>query len=146
MVLPEIEITVKWKNKTDEKYIVKSSDDTAKVIRNYFNSDTMLWREEFLVIALNRANRVIAIHKHSSGATDYTTADIKMIAQTALLSHASSVIVAHNHPSGNKNPSDTDKKLSSKIKAALALLDIELLDSLIITEDNYYSMRDEGVL
>ena len=69
-----------------------------------------------------------------------------MVAKYAIDSLATSVIFVHNHPSGNAKPSIEDKKISEKLKDALRLFDIRLLDSIIITENDYYSMADEGLI
>jgi len=55
-------------------------------------------------------------------------------------------ILAHNHPSGNLKPSQADRNLTKKLKAGAELLDIVLLDHLILTEENYFSFADEGLL
>jgi DNA repair protein RadC len=59
---------------------------------------------------------------------------------------ASGIIVCHNHPSGNLNPSESDSKITQKIKEAGNLLDIQLLDHLIISEKDYYSFADNGLI
>ena len=62
------------------------------------------------------------------------------------MASASGVVVAHNHPSGNLNPSESDSKITAKIKEAVNLLDIQLLDHLIIFDSEYYSFADNGIL
>jgi DNA repair protein RadC len=71
-----------------------------------------------------------------------------MISQYALKGNASGIIIAHNHPSGNSNPSESDQKITNKIKEAGNLLDIQLLDHIIVTpeRDVYRSFADEGHL
>jgi DNA repair protein RadC len=59
---------------------------------------------------------------------------------------ASGVIIMHNHPSGNTQPSNEDKNITSKLKQTLSIMDINLLDHLIITDQNYLSFTDEGLL
>ncbi|WP_087712052.1 JAB domain-containing protein [Chryseobacterium mucoviscidosis] len=59
---------------------------------------------------------------------------------------ATGLILVHNHPSGNLNPSSADLAIVKKLKTACKLLDIALLDSIIITKDNYTSFNDEGLL
>jgi DNA repair protein RadC len=65
---------------------------------------------------------------------------------SALLSGANAMILAHNHPSGNLTPSNADKQVTNKIKKAAALLEIQLLDHLVISDEGYYSLADEGLL
>ncbi len=102
--------------------------------------------EEFWVLLLNRANRVIKKHKISLGGVHGTVADPKIIFKTALEELASGIIVAHNHPSGNLTPSQQDIDLTRKLKEAGKLLEIQLLDHLIVAGKQYYSFADEGLL
>lgn len=103
--------------------------------------------EEFYVILLNRANKVIGHRQISSGGVSGTVVDVKLIFKEALQALASGIVALHNHPSGNLKPSEADIKLTRKIKDAAKLLDIQLLDHLIISGDKgYYSFADEGML
>ena len=102
--------------------------------------------EEFWVLLLNRANRLIKKQKISLGGVHGTVADPKIIFKTALEELASGIIVAHNHPSGNLAPSQQDIDLTRKLKEAGKLLEIQLLDHLIVAEKQYYSFADEGLL
>ena len=86
------------------------------------------------------------IERISIGKTDATLVDIKIIAKLALNYLASTIVVSHNHPSGNLTPSAADNQLTERIKGALNLLDIQLLDHIIIANDNYFSCADEGKL
>ena len=69
-----------------------------------------------------------------------------MLFKTALEHLATAIILVHNHPSGQLNPSMADKDITQKIKLAGNSLDIKLLDHLIITQTDYFSFADEGVL
>lgn len=102
--------------------------------------------EEFWVLLLNRANRVIGREQISSGGTAGTVVDSKIVFRKALEAKASSLILSHNHPSGQVRPSQADIDLTHKLKEGGALLDIHILDHLIIGERNYYSFADEGLL
>jgi DNA repair protein RadC len=102
--------------------------------------------EEFWVVLLNRANRIIKKHQISLGGVHGTVADPKIIFKLALEELASGIIVAHNHPSGNLTASQQDIDLTKKLKEAGKLLEIQLLDHLIIAGKNYYSFADEGLL
>jgi len=77
-----------------------------------------------------------------------TLMDVRMIFQYAIKGNASGIIIAHNHPSGNNNPSESDQKITQKIKEAGNLLDIQLLDHIIITPESeiFRSFADEGQL
>ena len=142
--LPELKIKVKA-TKGDEFYI-KNSDDIVNVLRSIFKADTLLWTEEFILVCLNRANKVIGYYKVGAGGFSGVVCDVKVIMTMALQSSASCLIVAHNHPSGNLNPSANDKSMTDKINGACKLFDINLLDHIILTEDSYYSFAEEGQL
>ncbi|MBX2962069.1 MAG: DNA repair protein RadC [Cyclobacteriaceae bacterium] len=102
--------------------------------------------EEFWILLLNRANRVIKKQQISLGGVHGTVADPKIIFKTALEELASGIIVAHNHPSGNLSPSQQDIDLTKKLKEAGNLMEIKLLDHLIIAGKKYYSFADEGLI
>jgi DNA repair protein RadC len=102
--------------------------------------------EEFWILLLNRANKIIGKHQISNGGVSGTVADPRRIFQLAIQHLASGLILCHNHPSGNLKPSQADLQLTQKIKAGASLLDINLLDHLIISDQKYYSFADEGQL
>jgi len=125
------------------KKTLKSSDESADFIRNFYGDDLEIY-ESMFILMLNRKNDTIGYAKISQGGICGTVVDVRLIAKYAVDSLATSVILAHNHPSGNTNPSEQDKAITSKIKKALELLDITLLDHIILTVDNYYSFADNG--
>ncbi len=104
------------------------------------------YHEEFWILLLDRANKVIRKVNISEGGLAGTVADPKKIFQLALEQHASSIILAHNHPSNNLQPSDNDIQLTKKIVAGGKSLDISILDHLIIGNDKFYSFADEGMM
>ncbi len=126
-----------------EKPRIKSSSDAYEVLRPYLSD---LSHEEFWIILLNRANEVIKCEKISSGGVSGTVADPKIIFKYALENLASAIILSHNHPSGNLSPSQADRDLTKKLKAAGNNLDIPVLDHLIFTDKTYFSFADEGIL
>lgn len=105
-----------------------------------------LGHEAFCVLYLNTAHFLIKHELISHGGLSGTVADIRLIFKNALINNASKIIVAHNHPSGNRNPSDSDKKLTQKIQQSGQIMDIILLDHIIIAGQQYYSFADEGLL
>lgn len=102
--------------------------------------------EEFWFLLLNRANKVIKKQKLSQGTTSGTLVDIKIILKEAITNLASSIILCHNHPSDNCKPSESDIKLTHKIKEAAQWMDIQVLDHIIVCSQDYFSMADEGLL
>ena len=102
--------------------------------------------EEFWVMYLNRANRIIEIRRHTVGGIASTVVDKRLLLKEALELRAVSMILAHNHPSGNLKPSQIDLSITKDLKSSAALMDIKLLDHLIVTSNKYYSFADEGQL
>nr|WP_294897187.1 JAB domain-containing protein [uncultured Pedobacter sp.] len=142
----EISISYSSKIKNSERPKLSSSREVYKVFSETWNTDTIELYEQFKVLLLNRANRVIGLFEVSSGGVSGTVADPKLIFGTALKACASAIILAHNHPSGALRPSQADISLTKKIKEGGKLLDIEVLDHLIITTEGFYSFADEGML
>lgn len=105
-----------------------------------------LGHEEFWILYLNRANKIMSVEKISKGGITGTVADPRLIFGRALDIKACGVILVHNHPSGSTRPSNQDLELTKKLKSAGQLLDIQVMDHLIVTEDTYYSFADEGLL
>jgi len=102
--------------------------------------------EEFWLLILNRANQVIKEEFISKGGITGTIVDVRLICKSAIENNASGIIIAHNHPSGQIIPSKQDKEITIKLKSALILFDVSLLDHLIIGDLNYFSFADENLL
>lgn len=127
----------------DEKPKIGSSQDAFNIIKGSLMD---LSHEEFWVLYLNRANRVIHKRKISEGGVSGTVADPKIIYKSALENLASGIIVVHNHPSGNLTASQQDIALTKKLKEGAKALEIQLLDHLIIAGNTYFSFADEGMI
>ena len=141
--ISEIEIVYKSNVKKSDRFKVTNSKDAFNVILSMWNKDNIELLEEFKVLFLNRANEVLGIHTLSKGGISGTVVDIRLLFAIALKSAASSIILVHNHPSGNLNPSQADIQLFNKIKEVSIFLDINVLDNLIISKDDYYSCNDQ---
>ncbi len=102
--------------------------------------------EQFWIMLLNNANKVIKLEKIGVGGMTGTTADPKKIFKSALENNATSVMLCHNHPSGNVIPSNADKQITNNLVKAGQFLEIKILDHIIIGNDNYFSFADEGLL
>lgn len=105
-----------------------------------------LEHEEFWVLFLNNANKVIQKKQISVGGKTGTLVDARIVFRSALEYGATGIILGHNHPSGVVMPSQSDKMLTQKLKQAGITLDINLLDHLVITEKNYFSFADESII
>lgn len=126
-----------------DQIAIQSSSQAYEELRSVLED---LPHEEFWVVLLNRANKVITKQLIGRGGISSTSADIRIILKLALDHLATGVILAHNHPSGNLNPSLADKQLTNKVKEASLLLDIQVLDHLIIGNNEYLSFMDEGLI
>lgn len=102
--------------------------------------------EEFWVLLLNQANKVIEPVRISTGGIAGTFVDVRSILREALLQRATQMAVVHNHPSGNARPSQEDKVLTQRILSAAKAMDIHLIDHLIVCDGKYYSFADEGLI
>ena len=102
--------------------------------------------EEFWIILLNRANKVLQKVQISEGGISGTVVDPKKIFKVALDHHASSIILGHNHPSGVVTPSEADQRITKKLVDAGVLLEITVLDHIILANDQFYSFADDGAL
>ncbi len=122
---------------------IASSNDAFELLHAELSD---LNTEEFWIILMNRANKVIKKIRISSGGISGTVADSRVIFKAAIDNLASAIILAHNHPSGNLKPSQADINLTKKIKDSGNILDIPVLDHIIIAENSYFSFADEGLL
>jgi DNA repair protein RadC len=141
----EIQIHYKRPLFNSMRYITNAGD-ADRILRMFVDLDRIDLKEFFWVILMNRANRVLGISEIAMGGTSSVVVDVKEICQLALLTSSIHVLVAHNHPSGRLSASVTDKEITIKIKEALQLFDITLLDHLIITSELFYSFANEGIL
>ena len=145
-MVTEVQLVYKSKVKPSERPQLKTSKDSYQLLSQTWDPDKVEFVEQFKVILMNRANRVLGIYELSTGGVSGTVADIKLVFMAALKSNACSLIISHNHPSGNLKPSRAVEDLTHKIKAAGTLLDIQVLDHVIVTTEGYFSFADEGLL
>lgn len=142
----EIKLSYSTKVKASQRPKINSSRQVYEVFEQAWAKDLIEFTEQFKVMLLSRANRVLGIVTISSGGTAGTVVDVKLVYAAALKANANSIILAHNHPSGNLRPSAQDIRLTKRVKQAGELLDIPVLDHVIVTLDGYYSFGDEGEL
>jgi DNA repair protein RadC len=120
-----------------------SSKDAYSVFRPEL---TDLNHEEFWILLLNRAHQVIAKQHISKGGQAMTIVDPKVIFKVALEQNAAAIILGHNHPSGNLKASYSDIKITRRLVSAGKLLELPVLDHLILTDEYFISMADEGLM
>lgn len=144
--LTEIELTYKSNRSYNERHKVTNAKVAFDLFLNNWNENKIELLEQSKILLLNRSNQVLGISHLSTGGTSGTAVDPKQVFAVALKANASGIILAHNHPSGNLQPSDADDKITQKLYRAGQLLDIEVLDHLIITREDYYSFAESGRL
>lgn len=143
-ILAALELGKRRKESTDTKPLqITGSKDAVEIFQPLLGD---LLHEEFWVLFLNRANRIISKQQISAGGMSGTIADPRMIFKAALDQKALSIILCHNHPSGNTQPSTADIQLTKNIVEAGKVLEISVLDHVIITQNDYYSFADEGII
>ena len=142
----EVQLTYKNRIPCKDRQQITGSETAYHIVKAQFPDETIDYRESFKVIYMNRSNHVLGCLTVSEGGPYSTAVDVKLILQGALLTNASGVILAHNHPSGNLKPSEPDKIMTERIRKALTVMEVNLLDHLIVTRESYFSFIDEGVM
>jgi DNA repair protein RadC len=140
------EVKLTYHRQLEFKGQVRNSTDAVKLLRELYNKDIMEHHEEFWVLFLNRANKVIGFQQLSVGGLNGCVVDVRHLFQAALLSNACGLIVCHNHPSGNTQASEADIDITKKIRQCGDLMDIKLLDHVILTSDSHKSLAEEGLI
>ena len=102
--------------------------------------------EEFWVLYMNQANRLIKKFKIAHGGISEVSVDVRIIIREAVLCNATIVAVCHNHPSGNITPSKADDALTQQIKRACEVMRLHFMDHVIVTDGQYYSYHEMGKL
>ena len=126
-----------------QRKTITSSADAYEVLQMHIRD---IDYEQFAIIMLNQANQVLKVENISEGGITGTVVDPKRVFRTAINNNAINIILAHNHPSGSLKPSKNDLDLTQKLKKAGEYLQIMVLDHLILGDNKYISMADEGFL
>ena len=142
-IVAALELGIRRSVVVKKKTTIKQSSDVAAYLQAQIGYKQ---KEVFVVVYLNRANKIIQYEIISEGGMTGTVADPRIILKKALDHRAVSIILCHNHPSGNLFPSKADEQLTAKIKVAASYLDIQVMDHIIVSEEGYYSFADEGLM
>lgn len=145
-MVSEIKVSYQPKFNTSERPKVTKSKDAYDILFNNWDQGRIELNEQFFILLLNRANRVIGLTEISSGGFSGTVVDPKLVFGIALKSCASGIILCHNHPSSNLKPSQSDLTLTRRLVEAGKLLDLLIWDHIILTKRGYFSFGDEGLL
>lgn len=135
---------VSWQNlKENDDNILKSFDSIINYCRTNFGH---LSYEEVHLIFLDSSLRVMTTEKLHSGTGTAVSVSMDEVVRMALNHRASKVIMAHNHPGGKCRPSPSDVLFTQKVVEAFSGLNVQFFDHIIITEDDYYSFRENDML
>jgi DNA repair protein RadC len=134
------------KEKTDIPSVkISRAENVSEYAQQYLYGEDIEVYESMWLLLLNRANNVVGFVRMSQGSSDGTIMDIKMISTYAVQSLTASMILIHNHPTGNIEPSTNDSRLTKKLKEAMDIFNITVLDHVIVEPDGmYYSFADNG--
>lgn len=145
-MVSEIKVSYHPKFNASERPKINQSKDAYNILFNNWDQGRIEMTEQFFILLLNRANKVIGMTEISSGGFSGTLVDPKLVFGIALKSCASGIILCHNHPSSNLKPSQQDLSITRKLVEAGKLLDLLILDHIILTKRGYFSFGDEGLL
>ncbi|MBM3433520.1 MAG: DNA repair protein RadC [Bacteroidetes bacterium] len=128
-------------DQSGSEQVVRGSHDVFQLLNPRLSS---LDHEQFWVVYLSRANKVVHYECVGQGGWTATSADVRVVYQRALALRTPSMVVAHNHPSGRLEPSDEDRRLTQRLVEGARILELSCLDHLIIGENQYVSFADRG--
>ncbi|WP_315080645.1 JAB domain-containing protein [uncultured Clostridium sp.] len=103
-------------------------------------------REKMLVCCLNTKNEPTNISVVSIGSLNSSIVHPREVFKTAIVSNSASILIAHNHPSGNTTPSKEDINVTERIKKSGEIIGIKMIDHIIIGENSYTSLKEEGII
>jgi len=144
--IAEIELVYKTTVKPSERPKLTSAIDAFHFLVQTWDPNKLEFIEQFKVLLLNRAMKVLGIYEVSSGTTVGCIVDAKLVLCAAIKANASNLILCHNHPSGNLNPSESDKSITQKLKMASTYHDFKITDHIIISKESYFSFAEQGLL
>lgn len=140
-----IEYTLSAHKREFKQEIITDSKSAQLYARNFYFDDISIYESVFIIL-MNNAGKTIGYSKISQGGVCQSVVDVRIVAKYAIESLSASIILVHNHPSGSLKPSREDINIAKRLTEALNIFGIKLLDSIIITEDGFTSMNDEGMM
>lgn len=141
--LPEIEVNYQM---PENGITLNHSSKTYDALMVIFNSALLDIQQQAYAVFMDAENRVLGWRSIAIGNTKACIVDIKFIAAIACKTLSAKVILAHNRPSGKLTPSNSEKRVTFNLVNALQILDIELLDYMIVSNNGYFSFKDKGII
>jgi len=124
-----------------KKNAITSPSEIVKIIQSEIEDYS---KEHFFVISFDVRNRILGIDKTSKGTLSASLVHPRETFESAIRRHAAQIIVAHNHPSGDCEPSEDDVRITKRLYEAGKIMGIELLDHIVVTKDNFTSLKDKN--
>lgn len=112
----------------------------------FLESVRLAEQEHFVALTLNGAGAVINTRVITVGLLNHSLVHPRETFRGAIADNAASIILAHNHPSGSIDPSPADVSITRQLKEAGDIIGIQVIDHVIVTRSNYYSMREHGMI
>ena len=140
------EISISYKVTPNTLPKVARPEEVYDFLKEVWDKKLLNLQEQCVAVFLNNYNRIIGYRLISTGTMKMCTVNVKLIVSLALHCLCEGVIISHNHPSGNLTPSNHDTTVTMKLKEALSLIDVKLLDHLIISETYFLSLEQEGLI
>jgi len=141
----ELGLTYKTKKDLNEVPTITSPDKAEKYLRSIFDKNTIELREEFIIVLLNNAKKVLGWSRISIGGVNATIVDPCAVFRVAILTNSSSILLCHNHPSSRIAFSETDIRLTKRLIEIGKLFSIDVADHIILTKDSYSSYMSKGI-
>ncbi|MFA0960284.1 JAB domain-containing protein [Roseivirga sp. BDSF3-8] len=142
----EIQVTYTQKVKAKDRPLIKSPYAAYQVLRATWDDGLINLVEQFRILMLNTRKRVIGSLLIGQGDSGSTPADAIQIFAGAIQCKARYIVLAHNHPSGSLTPSRQDIITTTSLEMGAAYLGLRIYDHIILTNDAYFSFRDNGHL
>lgn len=130
-------------DRVDRGLLLNSTENLGTFLMPYFAGKT---REEVYLLCLDSKLKAVCCQKVGEGSVDTVLLNTREIISVAVRHHATSLVLAHNHPRGVALPSSKDVAATRKLKEALKLVNVRLLDHIIVADNDFVSMLDSGYL
>lgn len=140
------EISITYRTGIVNKEYISNVEDAYKLISSLWNKELINIQEQLIAFYFNSNYRLIGYRTIGTGDLYCCPVNIKLLVSLALHTMAYTVVIAHNHPSGDLTPSPADLTLTARLRHALRLIDVKLLDHFIISENSYFSFKHEKKL
>jgi DNA repair protein RadC len=142
-IVAALELGVRRGAVENKKDVIIYAKDAAIYLQNVLQHKS---HEVFVALFLNQNNKILHTETISEGGIAGTVVDVRLLLRKALEYNTVNIILCHNHPSGNLKPSKEDIELTKKITTAAKLLDININDHIIVSNEGFFSFANEELM